>query len=127
MKSTKYADFSAVTEAAFQKEYQNLKPVLEEEARIKQQLSRLDGQVQKSRVDAGQTKGYQVTGTDVLWSGWESRTRRQLNMELARVTAQKLASMDALRLAFGRQQAVERLSEMQKAERRLALGKKQTY
>ena len=50
--------------------------------------------------------GYRITGTDVLWQGWESSTRRQLNTELARLRAQKLTALDALRAAFGRKQAV---------------------
>ncbi|MEM1005022.1 MAG: hypothetical protein AAGK26_06555, partial [Pseudomonadota bacterium] len=53
---------------------------------------------------------YTITGTDVLWRGWEASTRQQLNMELARTRAQKLAALDALRHAFGRKQALETLS-----------------
>ncbi|WP_420585365.1 hypothetical protein [Ruegeria sp.] len=124
MKQDGLSDLQNVTEAAFQKEYNTLRPVLEAEARVQQQLARLDVQVRQSREDCAAAEGYRVTGTDVLWNGWESATRRQLNMELARLRAQKLAALQALRTAFGRKQAVANLSAAQKDARRRALNKK---
>ena len=120
-------DLENVTEAAFQKEYTALRPMLEAEARVQSQLTRLDAQVQQTRQDSSSIEGYRVTGTDVLWNGWESATRRQLNMELARVRAQKLAALDALRVAFGRKQAVAKLLADQKAARQRALSKKSSW
>ncbi|MEW2919470.1 hypothetical protein AB1A64_20555 [Ruegeria sp. ANG10] len=114
MKQAALSDLKNVTEAVFQKEYNALRPLLEAEARVQQQLARLDAQVRQSRQDSAAAEGYLVTGTDVLWNGWESATRRQLNMELARIRAQKLSAMDALRRAFGRKQAVTNLSAAQK-------------
>jgi len=105
------SDLSKVTEAAFQKEYQKLHPVLQEEARVMQQLARLNRQLDQVRTDSALSDGYRVTGTDVLWHRWESTTRRQLNTELARVRSQKLEAMDHLRRAFGRKQAVEALAK----------------
>lgn len=110
----------SVTEAIYQSEYQKLRPVLEAEARVQSQLARLDAQVVQTRQDSAVTDGYQITGTDVLWNGWEAATRRQLNMGLARCRAQKLAAMQQLRQAFGRKQAVERLNDALKAEQKRA-------
>lgn len=110
----------SVTEAVYQSEYQKLRPVLEAEARVQNQLARLDAQVVQTRQDSAVTDGYQITGTDVLWNGWEAATRRQLNMELARCRAQKLAALQQLRQAFGRKQAVERLNDTLKAEQKRA-------
>ncbi|WP_170771006.1 hypothetical protein [Ruegeria lacuscaerulensis] len=125
MKRQKLSNLQIATDALFQKEHQALAPILQAEIRIQNQLARLDGQVRQTRWDTNDTEGYRVTGTDILWHGWESNTRRQLNMELARVRSQKLAALDALRSAFGRQQAVTRLSDIETENRRRALQKKQ--
>ena len=125
MKRKSMAQLQDVTKAVFQKEHQALRPVLEAEARIQHQLSRLDAQVQQSRQDMAEAEGYRITGTDVLWNGWESTTRRQLNMELARARAQKLAALDALKGAFGRKEAITSLSEAMSKARLDALRKKQ--
>lgn len=111
MSRARMSDLSKVTEAAFQKEYQKLNPVLQEEARVMQQLARLNRQLDQVRADSALSDGYRVTGTDVLWHRWESATRRQLNTELARVRSQKLEAMEHLRRAFGRKQAVEALAK----------------
>ncbi|WP_170351890.1 hypothetical protein [Ruegeria atlantica] len=124
MKQAALSDLKNVTEAVFQKEYNALRPLLEAEARAQHQLARLDAQVRQSRQDSTAAEGYRVTGTDVLWNGWESATRRQLNMELARIRAQKLSAMDALRSAFGRKQAVTNLSDAQKKAHKRAQHRK---
>ncbi|WP_241481033.1 hypothetical protein [Ruegeria sp. ANG-S4] len=82
---------------------------MQAEARILQQLARLDNQLAEARTDSSESEGYRVTGTDVLWHRWESTTRRQLNLELARLRAQKMDAMKDLRTAFGRKQAVGEL------------------
>ncbi|WP_170518345.1 hypothetical protein [Ruegeria atlantica] len=124
MKQAALSDLKNVTEAVFQKEYNALRPLLEAEARVQKQLARLDAQVRQSRQDSAAAEGYRVTGTDVLWNGWESATRRQLNMELARIRAKKLSAMDALRTAFGRKQAVTNLSNAQKKAHKRAQNQK---
>ncbi|WP_170428492.1 hypothetical protein [Ruegeria arenilitoris] len=118
MKRKQLQGLEKVTEAAFQREYQSLRPILEAEARLQSQLAHLDAQLQQTRRVAASTEGYRVTGTDVLWHGWESATRRQLNMQLAGLRAQKLAALDELRVAFGRKQAVAKLSDTSEAKRR---------
>lgn len=124
MKPDVLSGLEKVTDAAFQKEYNKLRPVLEAEARAQHQMARLDAQVQQTRQDSAAAESYRVTGTDVLWNGWEEATRRQLNMELARLRAQKLTAMEALRTAFGRGQAVATLSADQKKARKRALIRK---
>ncbi len=111
MKRKQMKDLRVVTEIAYQREQQKLGPLLQQEARILQQLTRLDGQLAEVKTQGAQTDGYKVTGTDLLWHGWESATRRQLNIELARLRSQKLSAMDDLRRALGRKQAVADLSQ----------------
>lgn len=111
MKHTQIPALEKVTEATFQKKFQELRPILDAEARVRQQLAKLDLQLSQVRTESDKTEGYQVSGTDILWNGWESATRRQLNMQVAQIRAQKLAAVEALRFAFGRKQAVEALGE----------------
>ena len=124
MKSNQILPLEKVTDAAFQKQFQQLRPILEAEARIQQQLLKLDTQLNQVRTESRQTEGYQISGTDILWNGWESTTRRQLNMQLAQIRAQKLARLEALRLAFGRKQAIDALiKQMQQEQRRYTARK----
>ncbi|GAB4541185.1 MAG: hypothetical protein Tsb0024_11910 [Ruegeria sp.] len=113
MKTDKLSDLVAVTAAAFEKEHQKLRPILEQEARVQNRISQLDAQLAQVRTTAAGATGYIMAGADVIWYGWEASTRRQLNTELARIRSQKLAMMDGLRQAFGRKRAVESLVERQ--------------
>ena len=109
MERTRIAALSGVTEAVYQREHQKLKPLLEQEARVMRRLAQLDAQTLEVRQQTQQSSDYRVSGGDVVWHTWESITRRDLNIELARIRAQKLAALDAVRQAFGRMQAVEEL------------------
>ncbi len=124
MKTDKLADLVAATAAAYDREHQKLRPVLEQEAQFQNRLSQLDAQSAQVRSDASQADGYRIAGADVVWHKWESSMRRHLNTELARVRSQKLAMMDELRTAFGRKQAIEAVFEKQMADRRSARRKK---
>ncbi|WP_254055652.1 hypothetical protein [Ruegeria sp. EL01] len=126
MRYSKLSNLKSVTEAVFQKQFQTLRPVLEAEANIQQQLVRLDTQVKQARQDGSKAEGYRVTGTDMLWHGWESATRRQLNLDLARLRAQKREQLDALKAAFGRKEAIARLSSTLLKDHRRDLAKKQS-
>ncbi len=115
-----------VVEAVYQREHQKLHPLLQREAQLNQQLTRLDSQLAEVKSTSSQSDGYQVTGTDLLWHGWESLTRRNLNTELARLRSQKLAAMEELRGAFGRKLAVADLSRrLQEHKRRVRQSKAQ--
>lgn len=111
MRQPDFSNLCAVTEAAFQREYQHLRPVLQREAQLRRQLALLDQQLAEVRHHTTGSDGYRVTGTDILWQSWESASRRQLNIELARTRAQKLNALEKLRTAFGRKQAVSELSK----------------
>lgn len=111
MKNKQLRSLEKVTDAKFQKRLQDLRPILEAEARVRQQLTKLDAQMGQMREESALITGYQISGTDVLWNSWESATRRHLNMQLAQIRAQKLMGLGALRSAFGRKQAVETLVE----------------
>lgn len=114
-----------VGEALYLSEYERIRAVLEEEARIASQIARLDDQVLRIRAEGAGDHGYRSVGADILWQGWESRTRRQLNSELARARAKRLSMMDELKRAFGRKQAIAQIAEDEKSARVKARRKAQ--
>lgn len=125
MTHKKLLDLASVTSAVFETEFLKLRPILEEEARIHNQISDLNAQMSQVRSDAIDADGYRIAGADILWHSWESSTRRQLNVKLARVKSRKLAMMDDLRAAFGRKQAVESLCRDHASKQQRARQKKQ--
>ncbi|RLJ97996.1 hypothetical protein [Ruegeria conchae] len=110
MKRDHIESLSSVAEAVFQREHQKLGPLLQHEAKILRQLSLLQAQSVEVKSENSLTKGYQITGADLVWHSWEESTRRDLNIELAKLRSQKLAAIDNLRDAFGRKQAVAELT-----------------
>ena len=106
------ARMAEVTEALYLREYRQIAALLDEERRLRGQLARLDGQVAEANATlAGGAAAMQAMGAEVLWQAWAGRSRRQLNIELAAVLSRKLAAMDGLRRAFGRQEAVAAMRE----------------
>ncbi|WP_234170822.1 hypothetical protein [Ruegeria pomeroyi] len=108
---------TGVGEALYLREYERIRAVLEEEARITAQIARLDDQVLRIRAEGTGDHGYRSVGADILWQSWESRTRRQLNSDLARARAKRLSMMDELKRAFGRKQAIAQIAEDEKSAR----------
>ncbi len=100
----------AVTEAQYLQEHAKVKPILDREAALRGQLSKLDAQILETRAQADGDHSMRALGADLLWQGWHARTKRELNMQLAQVIAQKLSAMDKLREAFGRKHAVETMA-----------------
>lgn len=125
MKRSVLNQMTRVGEALYLREYERIRAVLEEEARITAQIARLDDQVLRIRTEGTGDHGYRSVGADILWQGWESRTRRQLNSELARARAKRLSMMDALERAFGRKQAIAQIAQDEKSARVKARRKAQ--
>ncbi|MGR3761343.1 hypothetical protein ACUXV3_14615 [Roseobacteraceae bacterium NS-SX3] len=124
MKQKMLDQMAEVTAARYLQEHAKLKPVLDAEARLRGQLAKLDAQVKESRTQMAGDHAMQALGADLLWQSWHTRSRRQLNIELAQVTAQKLAAMDALRKAYGRKHAVETMAKRERDRRKKEAAKK---
>lgn len=125
MKQKMLDQMAAVTAAQYMQEHAKIQPVLAREAQLRGQLAKLNDQVQAAREHADGDQAMKALGADLLWQGWHTRARRELNQELAKATAQKLRSMDQLRKAFGRKHAVETMAadehKRHKAEKAKAL------
>ncbi len=109
MKPEKLAALVRVTELRFQKEYDAVRALIEEEARLRGDLAKLDRQSMAVGSGGDADQAMRTIGADILWQGWVARTRRDLNMQLARVLARKPHVMDRVRKAFGRQEATRHL------------------
>lgn len=123
MKQKMLDQMAAVTAAQYMQEHAKIQPALAREAELRGQLAKLNTQVQAARQQADCDHAMKALGADLLWQGWHTRTRRQLNMELAQATAQKLRMMDQLRKAFGRKQAVETMAAAERKRHKDARAK----
>ncbi|MBK0325736.1 hypothetical protein I5535_00370 [Rhodobacteraceae bacterium F11138] len=111
MKREKLGQMATVTEALYLDEFRKIQNILAEESRLRKELARLDEQSQAERNTTPDDLSMQSIGADLLWKAWLTRTRRQLNIELAQVMAKKLTAMGGVRKAFGRKNAVASMHE----------------
>lgn len=118
MKKDTLSQLSTVTEVLFQREFSAIQVILKEESAIRQSLAQLDAQSQSSSSNNAQDCAMQTIGADILWQAWVSKTRRQLNIELAQTLARKIEAMTHIRKAFGRKEAVNNLIEKARQEQR---------
>ncbi|NSY38761.1 hypothetical protein [Leisingera sp. ANG59] len=123
MKQKMLDQMAAITAAQYMQEHAKVQPVLAREAELRGQMAKLNEQVQAAREQASSDHAMKALGADLLWEGWHSRTRRQLNMDLAKATAQKLRMMDQLRTTFGRKHAVETMAATERKRQKAAQAK----
>lgn len=110
MKLHKLKQIKQVADAIFWKQQSGISEILSRESEIRQNLRRLDELDDEARFtlnESGET--FRQLGADLLWQARQSKMRRDLNTNLAGVMAQKLARLDDVTVAFGRQQAINSL------------------
>jgi len=107
-------DLAELTDAVYRSRLSGMQKVLEQEARLRQNLQRLE---QMSIGDESLEQHAMVMraiGADLLWQGWVARRKSELNIKLANVLAQKSVMSRDLALAFGRAQVAEQLVERER-------------
>ncbi len=109
MRPGKIDQLVEVLDVLFAREHQVISEIIARESILRNKLIRLDEQITQNRNACANNHLLQAVGAQLLWQGWTTRTHRQLNTELAQVMATKLAAMDRVRTAFGRQRAVSLL------------------
>lgn len=114
---------TTVTETMFQREFGAIRGILKEEADLRQSLAQLDKHSQAAMIAQIQDCTMKAIGADILWQSWVSKTRRQLNIELAQIMARKIEAMAKVRKAFGRKEAVESLLSVANQERRQKIAR----
>ena len=109
---------SEVMRALYDREFRAIAAILSEESELRGQLHRLTEQVSQNREACTNNHMIQAVGAQLLWQGWTTRMHRRLNTELAQVMARKLVAMDRIRIAFGRQRAVEMMQSFEQIKAR---------
>ena len=108
----------SITDAMYLKAQQSLRAILQREAHLRGELRKLDSNAQAVRADHKPTIGdMRAIGADLLWEGWLVKTRAQLNLELARVLAQKEQNIGRVRKAFGKKTVSEKLFQLASNEK----------
>lgn len=98
-----------ITQAQYDHQRQIFAKVLNEETRMREELQRLSDLDKAAGRTQDQIRGMRAIGADLLWRGWLSRSRTELNMQLARVLAIKEHEQEKVRQAFGKVVALEEL------------------
>ena len=108
---------TAVTDAMYLRAQQSLRATLVKEADLRRELDKLKTHVANARLDQAETLDQmQAIGADILWEGWVSKTRAHLNLELAKVLAQKEMHISKVRKAFGKKTVSGKLAHHDAAQ-----------
>ncbi|MEQ8897797.1 MAG: hypothetical protein RID23_11950 [Roseovarius sp.] len=103
-------DLVRITAAARRVEEARMQRLVEEETALRAELDDLDA-ARRANQALGETDlaASRSVGADMLWQGWVARSRRQLQIRLARVLARKGDALRDLRKAYGRGDAAQSL------------------
>lgn len=101
-----------VTSAGFDKASAAYRALLDQERGLLAEVDALDAQVRAS-FGLGSEHSLRVLGGDALFQGWANARRADLQMQIARIRAQKEPLKADLARAFGRDEALRRILEEQ--------------
>lgn len=118
MRLGKIGQMAQVMRVQYENEFRAIAAILAEESEVRTKLNRLDVQIAANQDACANSHALKVVGAQLMWQGWTTRTRRQLNTELAQIMAKKLIAMDRVRVAFGRQRAVEMMMATRRKDQR---------
>jgi len=125
MRLAKLDQMSMVMRVLYNREFQTISSILTEETAIRGALAQLEAQISHNiETSAGNYK-LQAVGAQLLWQSWTARTQSRLNTELAQVMSKKLVALDRVRIAFGRQRAVEMMISAKRSTQRIERVKRQ--
>lgn len=124
--SSDFKDLAALTEAQYRAKQAELEPILTEERRLRRALADLDRDVTgNAALPTTDVVDLKRVGGDMAWRRWAAQSRRNLQIQLARVLAQKANKMAGLKTAFGRAEAVSAMKRQEAAARASARDKAQ--
>jgi len=114
------SQLSPVIEMKFQAAQRRLAQHRETVRGLQQQLKDLDAardgnQARRPEGDDPAT----AAGANVLWQRWIDQRRKDINLELARLAAEKPALMEQLKRSFGKKEALEQLINVSHEDEKL--------
>lgn len=116
MKLQTLNELQKIAQARYLSEFEKIRSILEKEKVLRRALRNLDEQGKSAGSSLETAQQMQMVGADLLWQRWASRTRNELNLELAQVLARKIAAMDDVRKTFGQGRAVDAIITAEKLE-----------
>ncbi len=125
MRLTKLDQMSMVMRVLYNREFQNISSILAEESRIRGALTQLEAQISHNIKTGADNYELNAVGAQLLWQSWTTRNQRRLNTELAHIMSKKLVALDKVRIAFGRQQAVDMMMSTERNTRRIEQVRRQ--
>lgn len=114
MSRDRLAELQNLAELAYQREYREALPVLQEEQRLAGRLAQLDDMT-RPRPDARMA----AVGADMAWLAWADAERRRISIELAAARARRMQVTDRLSKALDRREAVQALYAKARADARV--------
>lgn len=100
-----HQDLAAVVGLHLDRARQELARIAAREQAIADELAGIAAQVQAAFTLSVENP-YRQTGADASFEHWAQRRRAELQMDRARLRVDRAAATDALRLAFGRSEAL---------------------
>jgi hypothetical protein len=97
---------------------QEFQKIITQEACVRAELSRLDDLNNEARIATNESLELRAIGADIIWQSWVNRSKRQLNMKLARILAQKEPHLAAVRRAYGKVLVATELLENRKVSQK---------
>lgn len=99
----------AIVQAKYQHQQQSFGRLVAEEARLRDELARLDGFLADTRSMSPQEREMRAIGADLVWQSWLGRSKAQLNLKLAQILAIKEQHLKQVRTAYGKLLVVQEL------------------
>ncbi len=98
-----------LTELLFQREAEQIRPLIAQEQGCRRRLAQLDEAAAEADRHYAADPRLRASGAEIAWKSWEAGTRSRLNVELARAVALRRHATERLQRAFGRDQAMQAL------------------
>ncbi|QJF52977.1 hypothetical protein [Roseobacter ponti] len=116
MTSDKLPGLQRIVETRYMIQRRELSVLLAKEGALRAELMKLDEYARApTSDDAGSMR---AIGADVIWKSWVGRKKTQLNIQLARILAQKDHHLRQVRKAYGKVLVVSELSDRDKQKTR---------
>lgn len=110
----------SVSQASYDSQRQTFAKILAEESHLRSELARLKKLEQSAAATDQSLTPLRAVGADILWQSWLTRSRTNLNIQLARTLAIKAHEQSKVRQAFGKVVALQQLIlETQHQDRKL--------
>jgi hypothetical protein len=109
-------ELAQLMDMMFRRQLSFTQKLAEEEARLRQDLARLNNAGAEGMSDLSQHDGMRAIGADLLWQAWLIRQKIEVNTRLADVLVKKEMAAADLRTAFGKSQVASAIRDQFQAE-----------